>query len=53
MSATKYILPEISSFSAKMTHHEDIAKSYPYNLPNFDNPLASSIEAGNDTFTFK
>ena len=36
-----------------MLQHEEISKSYPDNLPNLANPLASSIEAVNDTFTFK
>ena len=53
MSATKYILTETAIFSPKLIHHEERAKSYPENLPNLTNPLASNIEAGNDKFIFK
>ena len=34
-------------------HIEERAKSSPENLPIFTNPLTSSTEALNDTFTFK
>ena len=36
-----------------LVHHEERVKSSPENLPNFTNPLASKINSGNDTFTFK
>ena len=53
MSDTKYNIPETASFAAKLLHHEDIDNSSPDNLPNFTNPMASIMEAVNDTFTFK
>ena len=53
MYASNSILPETASFESKMIHHEYRARSSPGNLPNFTNPLDSSIEAGNDNFTFK
>ena len=53
MSVTKSIIIEKVSFLAKLLYHEEISKSSPDNLPKFNNPLASNIEAGNDTFTFK
>ena len=53
MFSTKSILPEIESFSAKLIRHEDKSKSSIDNLPNFNRPLVSRIEAGNYTFTFK
>ena len=36
-----------------MVHHEERAKSYIDNIPNFTNPLDPDIEAGSDTSTFK
>ena len=53
MSATNSILPETASFAANILHHEERAKSYTENLPNFTNPLVSNIKSGNYTFTFK
>ena len=53
MSAKNFILPETESFAAKILHHEERAKYSPENIPSFTNPLASNIETGNDTFTFK
>ena len=53
MSATKYILPETAIFAANLLHHDEISKSSPENIPNFTNNLASNIEPGNYTFTFK
>ena len=52
MSDTKSIIPDTVSFAAKLLHYEERANSYPYNLPNFTNPLEYKIEAVNDTFTF-
>ena len=53
MFITKSILPETESFTAKMLHYEERAKSSPENLPKFTNPLVSNIEEGNDALTFK
>ena len=53
MSVTKFIISETASFTAKLFHHKERAKSSPDNPPNFTNPLTSNIEAGDDTFTFK
>ena len=53
MSATNSIILESSSFASKSLHHEETDKSYPDNLPNFTNPLASNIKPRNDTFNFK
>ena len=53
MYVAKSILPETASFAAKLIQYEERAKSSPDNLPNFTNPLASIMEAVNDTFTFK
>ena len=53
MSATKSIISETASFAGKLIHYEERSKSSPYNLPNFNNPFTSNIEAGNDTFAFK
>ena len=52
MHDTNSTLPETESFAYKLLHHEERSKSSPYNFPNFTNPLASIIEAGNDNFTF-
>ena len=53
MSVAKYVLPETAIFAAKLIHHKERDKSSPGKFPNFNNPLASSIEAGNYTFIFK
>ena len=53
MYSTKSIITKISSFSSKLIHHEERTKSSPENITNFTKPLASNIEAGNYTFTFK
>ena len=53
MTSAKSILPETVSFAANLLHHEEIAKTYQDNLPNFKKPLVSNIEEVNDTFTFK
>ena len=53
MSCTKYILPKIASFAAKLLHNEERSKCSPDNLSNFVNPLVSSKEAVHDTFSFK
>ena len=53
MSTTKSIIIETASFVSNLIHHEERAKSFPDNLPNFTNPLASKKESGNYTFTFK
>ena len=53
MYGTKFILQETANFAARLLHHKERANSYPENLLNFTNPLASNIEAGNDKFTFK
>ena len=53
MYSTNYILPETDSFASKLIHHEERVKYSSDNLPNFTNPLAFSIETGNNTFTFK
>ena len=36
-----------------MIHYEEIDKSSPENLPNFNNLLATNIESGNDNFNYK
>ena len=53
MSATKPVLLETVSFEANMIYHGERSKYSPENLPNFTNPLAFGIDAGNDTFNFK
>ena len=42
-----------NEFLAKLIHHEERAKSYTDNLSNFNNPLVSNTEEGNDNSTLK
>ena len=53
MSGTKSVSQETMSFESKVLNHEERDKSSTDNLLNFANPLASDIEAQNDTFTLK
>ena len=53
MYTTKSILPETEIFPDKLIHHEERAKSSPYNPPNFNNILVYNIEEVNYTFDFK
>ena len=38
---------------SNLIHHEEELMSSTDNVPNFTNPLASNIEDGDETFTFK
>ena len=53
MSFTKSIILETVSFAANLLHREEIFNYSLENIYNFTNPLASNIESGNDTFSFK
>ena len=52
MSSTKSVIPEITSFPAKLIHHEERDNDSPENIPNFKTPLVSNIEAGRYTLKF-
>ena len=53
VSVTKSILTRTASFASKLIHHKEKDMSSADNLTNFTNPLESTIESGNDIFTFK
>ena len=53
MYFTKPMLLEIESFTVNIIHHEERAKYYLENFPNFTNPLVSNTEEVNYTFIFK
>ena len=53
VSDAKYILTETAVFEANLLHHKKISKTYPDNIPNFTNNLASNIDTVNYIFTLK